>query len=203
MQGNENICVGQVSREIKENWQEKKEKTIQNRSGFNIKDIAKYIIYTRKCLGKDGKEIKIYKIRTMVLDADKRLEERVVEYDSYGHLINDSRVTPIGRFLRKYWIDEIPQIYNLLRGDLKLVGVRPHSEEEWKRFPRSLKEKALRQKPGLIGFQYAYPKESGFEQYIKNLREYLEEWEKDPVKTDRKYLYKALKNILCKGVRST
>ena len=162
----------------------------------------KNLIYVKKCLGKDRKPIQIYKIRTMDLDADQRLDELVDGFDSYGHPMSDPRVTPIGRFLRKYGIDEIPQLYNLSKGDIKLVGIRPNGEIDWEKYPKDLMERALKQKPGLMGVPYAYPNTDNFDELFEYLTEYMDKWEENPTKTDRDYFSRIVRNIIFNGVRS-
>lgn len=161
-------------------------------------------LYFRECLGKDGIPIQIYKFRTMQPNANEKLDEILNEqFDSYGKPINDQRVTAFGRFLRKYWIDELPQLYNLAQGDIKLVGVRPMKSNEWERYPYDIRQRALRQKPGLMGVQYAHLRTESFEDHLKHLREYLDEWEENPNTTDLKYLQRIMLNILLKDVRSS
>lgn len=160
------------------------------------------LLYVKKCLGKDGRTIRIRKLRTMDLDADERLHEMGRNLDSYGHPISDPRITAVGGLLRKYWIDEIPQLSSLLDGDLKLVGIRPKSEDEWSRYPAAIKQRALRQRPGLLGVQYAYPRTDDFDAYVTHLSRYLDEWEEDPYRADFHYLYRILLNILM-GARSS
>ena len=80
-------------------------------------------LYFKECSGKNGKPIMICKIRTMKLDADKNLESVLSNgRNGHGKYLNDSRITEVGGVLRKYWIDELPQLYNLFKGDIKLVG---------------------------------------------------------------------------------
>lgn len=161
-------------------------------------------IYIKKCLGKNREPLKIYKFRTMDFNADERLDESVKEiFDSLGKPIEDLRITGIGKFLRRYWIDELPQIYNLTRGDIKLVGVRPMQEIEWKRYPEDIMERSFRQKPGLMGVQYAFPKTGNFDNHLAHLRENLDMWEENPAKTDRDYLSRIVRNIVFGGIRSS
>ncbi|MCR5522211.1 MAG: sugar transferase [Clostridia bacterium] len=89
------------------------------------------IIYKQSRIGKNGKHIDIYKFRTMVPDADKKLaklledEKYRTEWLANQKLSNDPRITKVGRFLRKTSIDEMPQLINVLKGDMSLVGPRP------------------------------------------------------------------------------
>jgi len=141
----------------------------------------------------------------MKLDADKDLQSRLAcsQRDSYGHIINDPRVTQFGRFLRQYWVDELPQFYNLTRGDLKLVGIRPQPSIVWATYPAEIMDRALKQKPGLFGVQYAFDRTTSFDDNIKIMRDYLDRWEESPERTDREYLTRILKNILTGKVKSS
>jgi lipopolysaccharide/colanic/teichoic acid biosynthesis glycosyltransferase len=85
-------------------------------------------------IGKDSKQFRIYKLRTMVPDADARLtallEEQGTGDSPLFKVANDPRITPVGRILRRYSIDELPQLVNVLKGEMSLVGPRPHRAEE-------------------------------------------------------------------------
>jgi len=139
----------------------------------------------------------------MDLDANGHLEDVLQEIcDSFGKPIVDSRVTEFGKFLRKYWIDELPQLYNLTRGDIKLVGIRPMQKVNWQIYPQELMDRALKQKPGFFGVQYAHLNTPSFDDHVAHLVDYLDRWDEDPVRTEREYLVQIVQNILCKGMRS-
>ncbi|MBX3596095.1 MAG: sugar transferase [Rhizobiaceae bacterium] len=98
--------------------------------------------YSQPRLGKDGKEFRIWKLRTMVPDADKVLEsyleqdpEAKAEWDTHQKLTSDPRITRIGRLLRKYSIDELPQLFNVFIGDMSLVGPRPMCPDQRAQYP--------------------------------------------------------------------
>jgi lipopolysaccharide/colanic/teichoic acid biosynthesis glycosyltransferase len=90
-------------------------------------------IYRQKRVGLDGKIFKIYKFRSMANDSDENLHKKQIEAYANGHLENngsyklqdDPRITRVGKFIRKTSIDELPQIFNVLKGDMSLVGPRP------------------------------------------------------------------------------
>ena len=115
------------------------------------------VFYWQNRLGKDGSYFKAYKFRTMHGDGEERLKAILdadpalhAEYDIYHKLRTDPRVTRIGRFLRKFSLDEFPQLLNVLKGDMSLVGPRPYIERELTEM--SGQEKIiLRAPPGMTG----------------------------------------------------
>ena len=112
-------------------------------------------IHTRLCKGKDGNTYKMYKFRSMVMDADN-LErwlspEQLKTYLAECKLDNDPRITPVGRFLRKTSLDELPQLVSVLKGDMSLVGPRPVVEREAKAYG-DYENKLLSVKPGITGW---------------------------------------------------
>jgi lipopolysaccharide/colanic/teichoic acid biosynthesis glycosyltransferase len=118
-----------------------------------------------------------------------------------GKFKDDFRVTGAGKFMRKFWLDELPMIFNLLRGDMKLVGVRPLSRQYFSLYTEELKEKRLRFKPGLIPpFYVDMPKT--LEEIMASENKYLDAYAKNPLKTDIKYLCLAAINIIFKRARS-
>jgi lipopolysaccharide/colanic/teichoic acid biosynthesis glycosyltransferase len=109
------------------------------------------IFYRWRVLGKNGKPFVGYKFRTMVPNADKLKEQLRAFNEMQGpafKMRNDPRVLPFGRFLRKFSIDELPQLYSVLKGDMSLVGPRPPSREEAERFEFWQRRK-LSVKPGI------------------------------------------------------
>lgn len=162
---------------------------------MTLKGLESKLFYTKKALGRHQEPINIYKFRTMVQGADKHLNEVLQDLNYQGKIENDPRVTKIGAFLRKYRIDEVPQLINLLRGDIKLVGVRPMEEDFWKRYPIDIKETALKYKPGWNGVNYISTKKEGIE-HFEILRTYLKEYEQNPIRTDIKYFFKIWYNII-------
>ncbi len=115
-------------------------------------------IYAHERIGKDGKVIKVFKFRTMYEDADKRLEEILQnnpearkEWNTHFKLKNDPRVTRVGKFLRKTSLDELPQIFNILKGDMSFVGPRPVMREEIEEFYKDNAKYYTQVKPGITG----------------------------------------------------
>lgn len=156
-----------------------------------------------KRIGKDGRIITIYKIRTMHAFAEY-LQEYIYERNSLqegGKFKNDFRISTMGRFFRKYWLDELPMLINFIKGDVKLVGVRPLSKHYLGLYSEKLIQKRLKHKPGLIPPFYADMPKTLNEIMQSELR-YLERYEKSPFLTDLKYFFKALHNILIRKVRS-
>lgn len=115
-------------------------------------------IYGHRRIGRGGKAFRCYKFRTMYSDADKRLEQLLScspalreEWDKNHKLKDDPRVTPLGKFLRKTSLDEFPQFWNVLKGDLSIVGPRPVVQQELVKFYGEHAKKVLSVRPGLTG----------------------------------------------------
>jgi lipopolysaccharide/colanic/teichoic acid biosynthesis glycosyltransferase len=118
-----------------------------------------------------------------------------------GKLKDDFRVTSWGRWFRKLWIDELPMLYNWLKGDLKIVGVRPLSRHYLSLYDKDLRQMRLQTKPGLIPpFYVDLPKT--FEEICESEKKYLQAFLKNPIKTDIYYGIVALYNIFVKKARS-
>ncbi len=103
--------------------------------------------------------------------------------------------------MRMFWIDELPMVLNLLKGDLKLVGVRPISNHYFELYDEDLRKKRIRYKPGLVPpFYVDMPKT--LEEIQASERRYLESYDKHPLRTDWVYFWKAMANILLRKARS-
>jgi lipopolysaccharide/colanic/teichoic acid biosynthesis glycosyltransferase len=111
-------------------------------------------LYKQVRLTKDGKEFEIYKFRSMRTDAEKDGVARL----STG--ASDSRITKVGKFIRKVRIDELPQLFNIIKGDLTIVGPRPERPEIAKEYEKTLPEYAMRlqAKAGLTGYAQVFGK---------------------------------------------
>ncbi len=109
------------------------------------------IFYNAQRVGKDGKLFKMYKFRSMYVNAP---DIRLADGSTYNGE-DDPRVTPIGRFIRKTSIDELPQILNILVGDMSLIGPRPDPPDWLDRYPEDIKV-FLTVRPGITGYSQAY-----------------------------------------------
>lgn len=121
------------------------------------KDSPGDAMYNAERIGKDGKLFKCYKFRSMYINGDEILEkyleenpDKKIEWETYHKLDDDPRVTPIGKFIRKTSIDELPQLLNVLEGSMSLVGPRPYLPREAKEMGEALKTIVL-VKPGITG----------------------------------------------------
>lgn len=161
-------------------------------------------IYKMPRIGKNGKIILVYKFRTMH-PYSEYLQDYVLNRHGYaqsGKPANDFRLTPWGKFLRRYWLDELPQVLNILKGEMKLVGIRPVSERYLQDIPDDLKVLRLSQKPGCIPPYVALNKASDVYSVQHAERIYLEEKIKRPYTTDMRYLFKAIYVIVFRKKRS-
>jgi len=156
-----------------------------------------------KRIGKDGKIIRVYKFRTMHPYAEYLQEYIYNKYDLQegGKFNDDFRVSTLGGFMRRLWIDELPMLYNVLKGDMKIVGVRPLSQHYWSLYTPELQEKRKQVKPGLVPPFYAdMPKT--LEEIMDSEMKYLDAYKKHPLRTDLHYFFKAFYNIIFRGARS-
>lgn len=137
------------------------------------------IIYRQKRIGKNGKSFEMYKFRSMVENADHLFEKMKDKNNVDGAMFkmkNDPRITKTGKFLRKHSLDELPQLFNVLKGDMSLVGPRPPLPSETKQYTKYDKQRLL-VVPGCTGlWQATVRNEVGFN---------------DMVQLDLKYIKKA------------
>ena len=137
------------------------------------------VIYASLRAGKNGQKFVCYKFRTMVDGADelknslRRFNERK---DTFFKIADDPRVTRLGRFLRKYSLDELPQLWNVLKGDMSLVGPRPHPVDDYARY-RPEDHRRLDVKPGITGlWQVIARRNPSFEMCMTLDLEYMKRW---------------------------
>lgn len=155
-------------------------------------------------VGKGGKMITVYKFRTMS-PYSEYIQGYIHErngYDGEGGYKDDTRITTVGAFMRRYWLDELPMVWNLLKGDLKLFGVRPVSRPYFEMFPPAFQEYRKRFLPGLIP-PIVVDRPDTFEDIWLSEKKYLSAYEKAPFTTDLRYCWRAVYNIVVKRVRSS
>lgn len=161
-------------------------------------------LFRMRRIGQHGKVIYVYKLRTMHPYAEY-LQQYVYEMNSLetgGKFKDDFRITNWGRLFRKLWLDELPMIINLIKGDLKLVGVRPLSSHYMSLYTEELKQRRIKFKPGLVPPYYVdLPKT--LDEIMASEIKYLDAYEKSPLITDLTYFFKAFYNIIFKRARSS
>lgn len=168
-----------------------------------VKDPRFSILFKMNRIGKHGKMITVYKIRTMHPYAEY-LQEYVYKTNNLqkgGKFKNDFRVTTWGRGLRKLWIDELPMLINLFKGQLKFVGVRPLSKQYLSLYSKELKEMRKEIKPGLVPPYYA-DMPNTLDEIMESEMKYIDAYREHPLITDIKYFFKASTNILINKARS-
>jgi exopolysaccharide biosynthesis polyprenyl glycosylphosphotransferase len=137
------------------------------------------VLFRQRRIGSQGRPFTIYKFRTMVVDAERHRLALVGENEADGLLFKmrrDPRVTPVGRCLRRFSIDELPQLFNVLRGDMSMVGPRPALPEEVERYDDQRRAR-LRVKPGLTGlWQVNGRHDLVFDDYVRYDLFYVANW---------------------------
>lgn len=142
-----------------------------------------HVIYSHERIGQEGKPFRCYKFRTMYPDAEARLNDMLAhhpelkrEWEETHKLKNDPRVTPVGRWLRKSSLDEFPQFLNVLKGELSVVGPRPITRAELKKYQASEGLSVLKVKPGITGlWQVSGRNNTTYEERIALDMEYVKE----------------------------
>jgi exopolysaccharide biosynthesis polyprenyl glycosylphosphotransferase len=139
------------------------------------------VFFRQQRSGSNGRPFTLYKFRTMVTNAEQLKHELAAMNEMTGPVFkvtNDPRVTPIGRFLRKYSLDELPQLYNVLRGEMSLVGPRPLPVDEVKRFNDLAHRRRLSVKPGLTCLWQISGRNNvtDFKDWVRLDLEYIDHW---------------------------
>lgn len=161
------------------------------------------VFYGHVRIGKNGKPFKMWKFRSMYMNADKMIDlltpEQAKQYYTEFKIDNDPRITKIGNFLRKTSLDELPQLFNVLCNDMSLVGPRPLIESEIQTYYDDTHDVLLAVKPGVTGYWQAYARnnatyQSGERQkmemyYVRNASLWL----------DIKILFKTVESVLKKS----
>ena len=143
------------------------------------------IFFSQVRVGKNGKKFKLYKFRSMYMDAEKRKKELMEQNRVKGGMMfkidNDPRIIGgekgIGGIIRKYSIDEFPQFWNVLKGDMSLVGTRPPTVDEWEKYDLRHRVR-LATKPGITGMWQVSGRSdiTDFEEVVRLDREYIVGW---------------------------
>ena len=154
------------------------------------------VLFAQDRVGMNQRRFRIYKFRSMVIDAEEKKKElqHLNELDGPAFKIeNDPRITRIGRFIRKTSIDELPQLFNVLHGEMSLVGPRPPLPDEVKRY-EWLFRKRLSVKPGITCvWQISGRSNTSFERWMEMDNEYIENWS---IWLDMKILIKTVPAVL-------
>ena len=137
------------------------------------------VLFTQTRVGKDGRQFKIYKFRTMVVNAEKLLAELRAQNDLDGVLFKmrrDPRITAVGGWLRKWSLDELPQLFNVLLGEMSLVGPRPALPDEADRYAEHVRRRLV-VRPGLTGlWQVSGRSDLTWEESVRLDLRYVENW---------------------------
>lgn len=138
------------------------------------------VFFAQTRIGKNGRRFKIYKFRSMYVDAEARKKELEAQNEVQGLMFkmeNDPRITKVGHFLRKTSIDELPQFYNILIGDMSLVGTRPPTEDEFEQYTPYYRRR-LCMTPGLTGLWQVSGRSDvqNFDDVVKYDLHYIDYW---------------------------
>ena len=136
------------------------------------------VLFKWNVAGKDGKPLRSYKFRTMVHNADQLKPQLLDRNEMRGPVFkmkDDPRITPIGRVLRKHSLDELPQLWSVLKGDMSLVGPRPPLLYEYAQFQDWQKRK-LAMKPGMTSLWQVSGKPTDFAEWLRLDFEYIDRW---------------------------
>jgi lipopolysaccharide/colanic/teichoic acid biosynthesis glycosyltransferase len=137
------------------------------------------VVFRQERVGRDGRNFAMLKFRSMVIDADRMLGALVPDNDGNEVLFKkkiDPRVTRVGRVLRRYSLDELPQLFNILRGDMSLVGPRPPLRSEVERYGFDMHRRFL-VKPGLTGlWQVSGRSDLSWDDSVRIDVRYVENW---------------------------
>ncbi len=155
------------------------------------------IFFSQVRIGKNGRRFRIFKFRSMYMDAEKRKEELLLHNEMKGFMFkmkDDPRVTRVGKILRKTSLDEFPQFFNVLKGDMSLVGTRPPTETEFYQYENRHKRR-LAFKAGVTGLWQVSGRSDidDFEEVVKLDLEYIDNWS---IKMDIRILFKTIEVVL-------
>ena len=158
------------------------------------------VFYTQQRIGKNGKTFKMYKFRSMVIDADEKLEKYLAEneearkeYKIKKKLRHDPRVTKVGKFIRRTSLDEFPQFINVFKGEMSLVGPRPYLPKEKEDMGHYYKY-IIQCKPGITGL-WQISGRSGIT-FNDRVRMDFDYFNKKTLKRDMRLLFKTVKKVV-------
>ena len=138
------------------------------------------VFFAQKRVGKNGRYFKLYKFRSMYVDAEERKKELMAQNEMEGPMFkveHDPRITKVGAFLRKTSLDELPQFYNILIGNMSLVGTRPPTVDEFNQYELYFRRR-LSIKPGLTGLWQVSGRSdiTDFKEVVRLDLEYIDHW---------------------------
>lgn len=138
------------------------------------------VLFSQVRIGRNGRRFKIYKFRSMYMDAEERKKELEKQNEMQGLMFkmeNDPRITKVGKFIRKTSIDELPQFYNVLKGDMSLVGTRPPTEDEFEKYNQYYRRR-ISMTPGLTGLWQVSGRSEieNFDDVVKYDLKYIDDW---------------------------
>ena len=138
------------------------------------------LVFKQRRVGRNGRVFYIHKLRSMYVDAEERKKELMARNEMNGLMFkmqDDPRITKVGKFIRKTSIDELPQFFDVLRGDMSLVGTRPPTLDEYKQY-ESHHKRRLSMKPGITGLWQVSGRSNieDFEEVVKLDTKYIDNW---------------------------
>ena len=138
------------------------------------------VLFSQIRIGRNGRRFKIYKFRSMYIDAEERKKELQSRNEVKGLMFkmeNDPRITRVGKFIRKTSIDELPQFYNVVKGDMSLVGTRPPTEDEFEKYNQYYRRR-ISMTPGLTGMWQVSGRSEieNFDDVVKYDLQYIDNW---------------------------
>ena len=155
------------------------------------------VLFSQIRIGRNGRRFKIYKFRSMYMDAEERKKELEEQNEIQGLMFkmeNDPRITKVGKFIRKTSIDELPQFYNVVKGDMSLVGTRPPTEDEFEKYNQYYRRR-ISMTPGLTGMWQVSGRSNieDFDDVVKYDLEYIDNWS---LRLDIKILFQTVGVVL-------
>jgi exopolysaccharide biosynthesis polyprenyl glycosylphosphotransferase len=158
------------------------------------------VLFQQERIGLRGRKFKLYKFRTMVVDAESQLKNLRSRNEADGPVFkikDDPRITRVGRFLRKTGLDELPQLFNVIRGEMSLVGPRPPLEEEVKQYER-WQLRRLSVKPGMTCTWQIVPDrhDVSFEEWMELDLNYIDNWN---LRKDAALFFKTVRTFFLAG----